>query len=403
MSASPTRDPDTWPPGFEEENQGYGILGFTIVMTVVTVLAIVGRFWSRTLPATEAGQHGRFWWDDWMAFAAMPLILARHGLVFYMLQLGMGFHAVTLPQSSLNIMQILIFANYILYSAALFFTRASALFILSRAFPHFTNPLWFNAAIYVIHGLNTAWLMSLCLSHMFTCFPGAVTEGVVDHCIPGAAVWIGNAVSSVFLDLCILLLPLPKIWSLQINSRKKTAITIVFALGYIAIIVSIGRVITVSLATPEEMRDSTYGYVNTLYWLIAEAPIMLLGVCLPAMLHLARQLRRTYLAPLPERFRAFVKSTRRGTRSDSLSGRAERFSTPKMTSEHFGGGTHVTKSASRMMNTELESLDSRLEILAGPNKSEYDVTTLMGEHDEEDPVRGRDSRIASKDAIDREL
>jgi hypothetical protein len=54
-----------------DDNRAPPYSAFLIVMTVVVVIAIVVRFWSRALAASEKKLASRYWWDDWMALAAV--------------------------------------------------------------------------------------------------------------------------------------------------------------------------------------------------------------------------------------------------------------------------------------------------------------------------------------------
>lgn len=61
-------------------------LNFTIAMTVITIVAIALRFWSRLLGPTDRAQaFGRFWWDDWFALLALvclfPFNPGQHQLI----------------------------------------------------------------------------------------------------------------------------------------------------------------------------------------------------------------------------------------------------------------------------------------------------------------------------------
>ncbi|KFA45570.1 hypothetical protein S40293_06569 [Stachybotrys chartarum IBT 40293] len=348
MSAWAAPGPGSWPEGYEDENHGPGLLIFTIVLTAVTILSIVARFWSRSLVNLEPGQTGLYWWDDWTALIsvvslrksprhpiganfclAKPLILARFAILFYMFTVGLGYHADTLPSEIYERIQQLIFVGYFLYTGAVFFVKESAIFFLNRVFPRHANPTWFNAALVVTHVLNVAWFIGIFLANLLMCIPVAKNwdRTLPGYCVRGNAVWIANGSTSVFIDLLILLLPLPKIWSLQMSNSRKSALSIIFALGYCAIIISCGRLITVLTATPSSMMDATYGFINVLYWINAEAPVLLLSVCLPAMLPLGRHVRTTYFVPLTSRFSTYISSTRLASSYASSKTRSGRFST----------------------------------------------------------------------------
>lgn len=58
------------PPGFAEQNRGPAFRGYCIFLTVLTVLSIVLRLWSRGLNAPHA-ERRRFWWDDFAAVVSV--------------------------------------------------------------------------------------------------------------------------------------------------------------------------------------------------------------------------------------------------------------------------------------------------------------------------------------------
>lgn len=66
-------EPFVPPPGTENDDLSGQFQGFVIAMTVMVVLSITLRFWSRSLIVRGNLEHGvgRFWWDDWVALAAL--------------------------------------------------------------------------------------------------------------------------------------------------------------------------------------------------------------------------------------------------------------------------------------------------------------------------------------------
>lgn len=51
-------------------------------------------------------------------------------------------------------------------------------------------------------------------------------------CGKNKTLWLGIAIPSAAVDFVILLLPLPKVWGLQVTIATKAGISLVFALGY---------------------------------------------------------------------------------------------------------------------------------------------------------------------------
>jgi hypothetical protein len=138
------------------------------------------------------------------------------------------------PQQNLPKIFKLLYAIYFLFDISLFLTKTSALLFLRRVFPrHATSNLW-NYALYTAHGLNIAWLIGIIFGTVFMCDP--VQKGwnpmLPGKCGTTSALWIGSAVPSVFIDLVILLLPVPPILPLHISRARKAGVLLVFVLGY---------------------------------------------------------------------------------------------------------------------------------------------------------------------------
>ena len=128
----------------------------------------------------------------------------------------------------------ILFAGYFAYDIALAITKCSALLFFSRVFPRRQSSSWFNWALYTMHALNCAWLVGILIGTAFICRPVAKNwiPSLPGQCGPPSDLWIGSAVPSAFIDICILLLPLPKVWSLQLSRARRLGIIGVFMLGY---------------------------------------------------------------------------------------------------------------------------------------------------------------------------
>ncbi|KAH7329717.1 hypothetical protein B0I35DRAFT_420699 [Stachybotrys elegans] len=376
-----------FPPGYTEEDRSYGLYIFSIAMTVITVLAILARFWSRTLTPTSPDCFGttRFWWDDWTALASAPFIIAQHGLLFAMLNLGLGHHAAVLPIDDLFSIFKLFFAMYFLYDAAVFLTKMSALFFLTRIFPKHASPTWFHYSIWAAHFINIAWFVGATLASLLLCNP---IDKNWDPTLPGtcgtrSAIWIGCAVTAVLIDSVILIIPIPKIWKLQISRARKLGISVTFILGYCAIVVSLGRTAFTFRDAEAVSTDITYELVPPLFWSSAEGTVLLLGICLPAMLPLGRHMFTYYFSPLACKVSQLL-STRGTERRESKNTHGETQGTPRTT---YRLGNNKISSASEA--TELgtyHSMDSRREILDIPSiQTNYFEASISVDDIEADP------------------
>lgn len=156
------------------------------------------------------------------------------GTIVAMVHYGLGRRVAFVPEEDLPQFLKILFIGYFVYDVALAITKCSALLFFSRVFPRRQSPTWFNWALYTIHGLNVAWLVGIIFGTVFICQPVAKNwiPDMPGYCGPPSGLWIGSAVPSAFIDLLILLLPLPKIWSLQLTRVKRFGIIAVFMLGY---------------------------------------------------------------------------------------------------------------------------------------------------------------------------
>ena len=60
----------------QNDNRGPGFRGFVIFLVILNTTAISLRFWSRSITPTHR-KGPRFWWDDWLALAAVVSIPFR--------------------------------------------------------------------------------------------------------------------------------------------------------------------------------------------------------------------------------------------------------------------------------------------------------------------------------------
>lgn len=122
------------------------------------------------------------------------------------------------------------YSNQLLYHPILALTKVSILLLYHRLSVSRTFRLWINVLI----GLNIALTVSIFVSDLLQCIPMAF---LWDKTIPGGkcmnqqAFFIGSAVMNIFSDCAVLVLPIPMVWGMQTNTRKKVALIFLFSLG----------------------------------------------------------------------------------------------------------------------------------------------------------------------------
>ena len=117
----------------------------------------------------------------------------------------------------------------ILWVTSVTLIRASVLFLYIRIF----RTLSFRMTCYVVHAVNVAFFIAVVLACSLICRPFAYQW---DHSIKGTCgkqksldLFIG--IFNLILDVTTVALPMPVLWTLQLPTNKKVALTGMFSMG----------------------------------------------------------------------------------------------------------------------------------------------------------------------------
>ncbi|KAI4142678.1 MAG: hypothetical protein LQ340_007262 [Diploschistes diacapsis] len=129
-----------------------------------------------------------------------------------------------------------------------------------------------------------------CGEHVWATWSAPIYQ--IQFCDIAFASEYGLAMSDLILDIIVFLMPLPLIWSLQLATQRKLAVTGIMLLGAMAIGASIARLIvyyqnlaaTSSPTFPH--RDENLGITTSLYWSFLECGLALIAACLPTLSYL---------------------------------------------------------------------------------------------------------------------
>ena len=119
-----------------------------------------------------------------------------------------------------------------LWAASVFLVRASVLVLYIRIF----RTRSFRITCYVVHGINVAFFVSTVFSSALICRPLSYSW---DKTIPGGKcgdqksldLFIG--IVNLLLDICVVVLPMPVLWGLQMAVSKKLMLSGMFGLGIV--------------------------------------------------------------------------------------------------------------------------------------------------------------------------
>ncbi|KAI1743396.1 hypothetical protein F4680DRAFT_410029 [Xylaria scruposa] len=280
--------------GVANEDRGPALRIYVITLFIVALIATLLRFWSRALYIPQGRQFHRFWWDDWIALAATFAFTLEVVVILLLIKSGLGRHIEALSMPQLATTYKYLFAFRFVYVVTVPLSKASALLFLTRIFPDYKITAWFNVIVWIMHILNILWFIGIIVATFLSCNP--IKKGwepwVTGTCRSTHELYLGSAVPSVFIDLIILLLPMPRVWNLRTGIARRCAITALFVLGYIVVIASLGRLVATYTEAVGLETDITYGGLAIFYWTYAESAVLIVSISLPAMPNLLSYLRK---------------------------------------------------------------------------------------------------------------
>ena len=126
----------------------------------------------------------------------------------------------------------LILSSYVyetMYTIAIALTKISILLFYSRIF----TERKFRIALRITFALVVSWLVAIELVVLAECVPisGLWDLSISSRCISLVPFFIGAGVPNVVLNVVIVFLPLPMIWTLDIERKHRWALSAVFGLG----------------------------------------------------------------------------------------------------------------------------------------------------------------------------
>jgi hypothetical protein len=102
-------------------------------------------------------------------------------------------------------------------------------------FTHVFRVSRFIKIVHVFEGLTLMYLIGCTITWFSICRPlkynWEIGPAALQHCGNLNMKFLLSSIFNLMLDLCILILPMPMLWTLQLDARKKAALTVVFGLG----------------------------------------------------------------------------------------------------------------------------------------------------------------------------
>ncbi|KAF7194893.1 hypothetical protein HII31_03730 [Pseudocercospora fuligena] len=236
----------------------------------------------------------QLWWDDVVITAALFMSLSEASLARPISSPGLGQDVWTLLPHQVDRFVKLFFYGELLYIVGLSTVKVS----ICLSYLRFFSSRKFQKLVYIVILLNLLYMIGFLLPTIFQCKPVSYWWKEWDgerqgHCIAKAErrlqglVWTSSA-SNILLDVIVLGMPVPLVWKMELNKRKKLLVIFMFTCGLFITAISILRL--QSLVKYGETINPTWDYRWMARWSTIELAGMVLCACMPGMRNFIRRL-----------------------------------------------------------------------------------------------------------------
>lgn len=172
----------------------------------------------------------------YVSLSPRPSSISTDNLLLVVVVGGAGQHIAQLRPSQIEQFSQAVFAYQVLYAFCLGFTKLSIAMNLQRIF--FTRR--FRTATLVVMSVTVAWMLQTILIGLLICQPIQLNWDPTVRGICGnqTAGFVSVTVIDIINDLMLLLLPLKPVLSLNIKTRHKIALVLIFSAGLMYVISS---------------------------------------------------------------------------------------------------------------------------------------------------------------------
>ncbi|KAF2681131.1 hypothetical protein K458DRAFT_310450 [Lentithecium fluviatile CBS 122367] len=194
--------------------------------------------------------------------------------------LGIGIHMWNVSPENFRKAFQLGYVLEVLYGPVILLTKLAILQLLIRIF---NIKKRFVFSVRMLIGVLALYYIAITLVKIFICKP---VEKFWNHKTPGKClntntVFISDCVVSLVTDFVILVSPLPVIWNLQMDLRRKLGSSVALAVGAIACVASILR-LEASVRTMDDI-DKSYVFGPILLYSCGEIAVGVICGCIPVL------------------------------------------------------------------------------------------------------------------------
>ncbi|KAH6870269.1 hypothetical protein BKA58DRAFT_384712 [Alternaria rosae] len=220
--------------------------------------------------------------DDALLLLGWACSVGTQGILITGFATGsIGVHAWEISIEKYGFYSRLLLAAPVLYAPCTALTKVALCIFYSRLSPSvaFQWAVWIT--LFVCAGSYTAVFFSL----IFACKPIAASWDplllATATCVNRGAIYIATAVIGIVTDVMLISIPIPTIWGLQMPTKQKIGLTIMFCVGSITMVTSIIRLVVLIPALTD--MDQPWIIAVGCLWIVVESNLFVICCCLPTL------------------------------------------------------------------------------------------------------------------------
>ncbi|KAF2138879.1 uncharacterized protein K452DRAFT_311331 [Aplosporella prunicola CBS 121167] len=259
-----------------------------VIILIIAIISVILRLISRSI------QKIGLKWDDFFILVGTAFAIPTVGLVVGSGALGSGKHIWTVSAPHLvNAFKLLYSYPYI-YAACVTTTKFSIILFYFRIFGKtgsnnvFIYPCYFAGILNGLYPIIMWIVMATCCRPISTYWNSYVGVGS-GECIDVNTFFLALGIMNMVNDVIILVIPIPQILKLHMNTRKKISIVGILLLGGFVCVASCIRIYY--LTRWSAAKDISWAMGPVFIWSSVEPAIGIVSACLPTLgplFHFAR-------------------------------------------------------------------------------------------------------------------
>lgn len=222
----------------------------------------------------------RLWWDDYTCILSWVGLFGFAGIMFRTLKYGNGVDYWNVSKADAGRFAELFATIEIVARISMFLTKLSILLLFLRIFvPARMGKTKLYYSSWIVIWFNLLYCIALVLVVILQCVGKPnVPRG---ECIDTFALLITASLINVLTDLVMLIIPFRSVWELQMPTRRKIGLSLVFAFGMLALASSVARLGFQVVHAKDPNRTKVLITVALLA--MAEQAIGIIVGCMPAL------------------------------------------------------------------------------------------------------------------------